>query len=305
MERFSVDPARAARLLGLELSRADCAELLRKMRHGVDDPGGDAPLCVTVAAYRNDIMHEVDLIEDIAIAYGYHRIPQTLVPTFTAGEMLPVNRLSRQAAAALTGLGFIETMNLVLTSERDHYEKLRRPVADTRVQVANPASTDQTMLREQLYASLLETLSRNTDHALPQRIFEVGDVVTFGWPIAPVADPIPSASGARPRELRVIAGAICATRTGYAEGRSVLDALLRELALSGEYRSASTDENPSALAGRAAAVLSTTLPGAAAATSVPLANPLAEVFEVHPEVLELWRLGTPVVLFSLVLGYAV
>jgi phenylalanyl-tRNA synthetase beta chain len=306
VERFSVDPARAARLLGLELSRADCAALLQKMRHGVEDPGGAAPLGVTVAAYRNDIMHEVDLIEDIAIAYGYHRIPHTLVPTFTAGEMLPVNRLSRQAAAALTGLGFIETTNLVLTSERDHYEKLRRPVADTRVQVANPASSDQTILREQLYAALLETLSRNTDHALPQRIFEIGDVATFGWPIAPVADPIPPDSGARPRELRVIAGALCATRTGYADGRSVLDALLRELGLQGGYRAATEEENPSALLGRAAVVTSSALPGVdPGGASVPLANPLAEVFEVHPEVLEMWRLGAPVVLFSLVLGYAV
>lgn len=306
VEQFSVDPRRAAQLLGLELSRADCVALLQQMRHGVDDPGGDAPLAVTVAAYRNDIMHEVDLIEDIAIAYGYHRIPPTLVPTFTAGEMLPINRLSRQAAAALAGLGFIETTNLVLTSERDHYEKLRRPVAETRVQVANPASTDQTMLREQLYASLLETLSRNTDHALPQRIFEAGDVVTFGWPIAPVADPIPPESGMHPRELRVIAGAVCATRTGYAEGRSVLDALLRELGLEGDYRAASAQENPTALPGRAAVVTVSKSAGSRATDhSVPLANPLAEVFEVHPEVLEMWKLTAPVVLFSLVLGDAV
>jgi phenylalanyl-tRNA synthetase beta chain len=305
LEQFTVQPARAARLTGVPLSRADCVELLRKMRHGVEDAADGteaphAPLSVTVAAYRNDIMHEVDLIEDIAIAYGYHRIPRTLVTTFTAGEMLPINQRSRLAAAALCGLGFIETTNLILTSERDHYEKLRRPVAPSRVVVANPASTDQTMLREHLYASLLETLSRNTDHALPQRIFEVGDAATFSWPIAPVADPIPPESGAHPRELRVIAGALCATRTGYAQGRSVLDALLDELKLGGKYASADM-ANPTALPGRAAVVLAQS----SAALEPPLANPLAEVFEVHPEVLEMWRLGNPVVLFSLVLGYAV
>jgi phenylalanyl-tRNA synthetase beta chain len=314
VEQFCVDPRHAARLIGVELSREDCVTLLRKMRHGVEDrmagaeAGPTAPLQVTVAAYRNDIMHEVDLIEDIAIAYGYHRIPHTLVPTFTAGEMLPINKRSRIAAAALTGLGFTETTNLVLTSEHDHYEKLRREIADTRVQVQNPVSMDQSMLREQLYASLLETLSRNTDHALPQRIFEVGDVATFGWPIAPVADPIPPHSGARPHDLRVIAGAVCATRTGYAEGRSMLDALLREMNLEGEYLPASVSVNPSALPGRAALVMAkgqAYAPQPGVAPSEPTANPIAEVFEVHPEVLEMWKLGAPVVLFSLVLGSAV
>ena len=293
-ERFSVDPERAARLIGVPLTRSDCVELLSKMRHGVDDPGEQvpaSPLQVTVAAYRNDIMHEVDLIEDIAIAYGYHRIEPGLVPTFTAGKSMPLNDRARRAAAALTGLGFTETLSLVLTSERDHYEKLRRKAPPRRVELANPASVDQTMLREHLYSSLLELLSLNTDHPLPQKIFEVGDVVAI------TDETDENVEGdLRPREVRVIAGAICDTKkAGYASGRSALDALLLEMGVAAadgsgvEYR---PDDNPTALPGRAACVY------AVGRNSTPT----AEVFEVHPEVLENWRLSNPVVMFSLRLG---
>jgi phenylalanyl-tRNA synthetase beta chain len=306
-EVTSLDPDWACRLLGLELTRAEVAERLLRMRHGVAD-SGSGPLSVTSAAYRHDIMHPVDLVEDLAIAHGYHNFTPELVPTFTAGRALPENLLARQAASVLTGLGFIETLSLVLTCEDDHYEKLLRPVPDRRVRVANPVSVEQTMLREHLYSSLLSVLGGNTDHPLPQRIFEVGDVV--GYPDVPLSgSPGSSTRGAEsagrgpaatgesadpaPTERRLIAGAVCATKAGYSEGRSVLDALLTELAFAGpsgegvEYRA---DDNPSGLPGRSAAVYDSA--GAR----------IAELFEVHPQVLENFGLPNPVVLFSLELG---
>jgi phenylalanyl-tRNA synthetase beta chain len=278
VEEFRLDPERAARTLGLELSRADCAGLLEQMRYGASDPGGTEPLTVRVPAYRNDIMHEVDLIEDLAIAYGYHNITPALVPSFTIGRALPLNQRTRLAAQVLTGLGYLETLSLVLTNERDHYERMLRETPERRAEVQNPASVEQTMLREHLYSPLLAMLARNTDHPLPQRIFEAGDVVTYRS--VPAEQP-------RPQERRVVAAALCAVRAGYASGRSVLDALLSELKLAGEYRAV---EHPSAIPGRSAEVAGAD------------GHVLAEVFEVHPEVLELWKISNPVVLLSLDLG---
>lgn len=273
-QHFTVDPARASSLIGVELTREQVRELLLKMRHDVHEAEGK--LAVTVGPFRNDIMHEVDLIEDVAIAYGYHHIKPTLVPSFTAGKTLAINDLSRRAAIVLTGLGFIETQSLVMTSERDHYEKLLLPVTERRVTLANPISVDQTMLREHLYSGLLDVLSSNTDQQLPQRLFEVGDVIEYND---------------EPRELRGIAGVICATRTGYAEGRSVFDSLLHELGLGAERAvTYAAYDKPSALPGRAAQILD--LAG----------RRIGELFEVHPEVLAAWRIENPVVAFSLTLG---
>jgi phenylalanyl-tRNA synthetase beta chain len=272
-QQFSVDPARAAALIGVELTREHVRELLLKMRHDVH-PDGDR-LHVTVGPFRNDIMHEVDLIEDVAIAYGYHHIKPTLVPSFTAGRTLALNDLARRAAGVMSGLGFIETQSLTLTSERDHYEKLLRPVTAQRVTLANPISVDQTMLREHLYSGLLELLGSNTDQPLPQRVFEVGDVIEYA---------------VEPQEYRQIAGVICATRTGYAEGRSVLDALLHELGYEAAGVAYQAADNPSALPGRAAELRDST------------GRKLGELFEVHPAVLAVWRLENPFVAFSLILG---
>ncbi|MDQ3024015.1 MAG: hypothetical protein M3R04_06500, partial [bacterium] len=209
------------------------------------------------------------------------------------GRTLALNDLSRRAASVLTGLGFIETQSLVLTSERDHFEKLRRPVTEPRVTLANPISVDQTMLREHLYSGLLELLSSNTDQPLPQKVFEVGDVVRFcrGEDLPrPRAGQVPAPTTEEPTERRQIAGVICATRTGYADGRGILDALLHELGYAETEISYATDGNPSALPGRAAAI------------SNAASEHIGELFEVHPEVLELWRLENPVVAFSLTLG---
>jgi phenylalanyl-tRNA synthetase beta chain len=278
-EEFTFSPGRAAKLLGLPLTPEDCLDLLRRMRHGAELSGADDTdgprLRVDVAAYRTDIMHEVDLIEDIAIAYGYHRIVPELVPTFTAGARLPLNDRARAAAAVLTGLGYTETLSLVLTNERDHFERLRLEPTAGRVTVANPASADQTMLRMHLWSSLLEQLANNTDHPLPQKIFEVGDVVGM-------------TRDAEPVEVRTIAAAFVGHGAGYAVGRSVMDTLLHEMGYEGvEYRAI---DHPSAIPGRVAEVRASD------------GQPLGQLFEVHPEVLEEWKLSAPVVMLSLVLG---
>ena len=125
-------------------------------------------------------------------------------------------------------------------------------------------------------------LAQNTGHPLPQKIFEAGDIVTYSGV---------DSSEEEPRVERWIAGAICGTGVGYSEGRSVLDALMHEMRINGvEYNAA---DNPSALPGRAATVV-------AAAFQPP--DSTAEVFEVHPQVLENFKLGNPVVLFALKLG---
>ncbi|MCB1186976.1 phenylalanine--tRNA ligase subunit beta [bacterium] len=301
-EQFSVDPGNASRLLGIELDRADCTRLLGNMRHAVGNEAGDGPLSVTVPAYRNDIMHEVDLIEDIAIAYGYHNITHRLVPSFTVGRSLPLVERGRLAAEALCGLGFSETLSLVLTNERWHFERMRIPEDrwPRRVEIDNPAHVDQTMMRTNLHSSLLEQFSRNTDNPLPQRIFEVGDIVSyFGVPD----------DRAHPRELRVAAAAICSVRTGYAEGRSVMDALLHEMGLDPAKFGINYDEGdyPAALPGRCAELWADAelLGERAEYCNLPVLEGsmlIGRLFEVHPEVLENWKLGNPVVLLELVLG---
>ncbi|MBK6849373.1 MAG: phenylalanine--tRNA ligase subunit beta [Proteobacteria bacterium] len=281
-QRVGLDVAAAARRIGVELDAFTLARLLRRMGHAVAPAGGSAllagagELMVEVPAYRNDILHPVDLIEDAAIAYGYHNIVPRLAMTMTAGSEQPLERRAAQARQALQGLGYLEVLTLLLSSEAQQYEALRLPVDAERVVIANPISHEQTIVRTSLLPGLLETFAANTDHPLPQRIFEVGKVSRCD---------AGRETGAR--ELRRVAAACCGPKADYAELRSSCEALLREL---GWQLVTEPDEAPCFIAGRGARAI---------ARRGDQRQVVGLIGELHPEVLERWKLTQPAAVFEL------
>lgn len=286
-QRVALEVALAARRIGVALDAAALAGLLRRMGHGVGAAGAGAgqalspevtALAVEVPAYRNDILHPVDLIEDAAIAYGYHNIVPRLAVAMTAGSEQPIERSAAQARQALQGLGYLEVLTLLLSSEAQQYEALRLPVDAERVVLANPISHEQTMVRTSLIPGLIDTLSANTDHEMPQRIFEVGKVSRCA---------ASAETGAL--ELRRVAAASCGPRADYAELRSSCEALLREL---GWALVTEPDATPCFIAGRGARAI---------AQRGSERRAVGSIGELHPEVLERARLTQPVAVFEVLL----
>ncbi len=85
----TVSVQECSRLLGVELTASTMTDLLRKMRFGAEPVGADN-VKVQVPCYRADIMHDWDLFEDVAIAYGYDKIMDPPPATFTVGKPHPV-----------------------------------------------------------------------------------------------------------------------------------------------------------------------------------------------------------------------
>jgi phenylalanyl-tRNA synthetase beta chain len=272
------DTSLPARRIGIDVDDAQVRELLQKMGHGVKD-GPNGKVIVEVPAYRNDILHPVDLVEDVAIAYGYHNIVPSLVPTFTVGVETPRGALMNRVRQALTGLGYHEVLTLILSNEADQFEKLRRPNAEQHVLVSHPISVEQTMVRTSLIPGLLDTFSVNTDHPLPQRIFEVGRISLLddGQEV-----------GAR-EHLRVSA-AVIGSRADFTEIKAVAESLVRELGLPGE-----TSCRP---IGSQDDLRDTFLPGRGAVLERGQ-TPLVSFGELHPLVLEQFGLGYPVALLEM------
>ncbi|MBX3165966.1 MAG: phenylalanine--tRNA ligase subunit beta [Candidatus Eremiobacteraeota bacterium] len=269
-----LNPKTAASRLGVPLDRDGVSECLRRMGHEVHErPDGN--LDVKVPAYRNDILHEVDLIEDVAIAYGYHNIVPTLVPTLTVGAEQPLEIAAQAARASLTGLGYLEVLTLILSNEAAQYDFLGRPRQNKHVVIQLPISQDQTMVRVSLLPGLLDTLSVNTDHELPQRIFEVGNISLLDE----------SETGAS--EHRRLAAAAIGPRVDFAGMRATCEALLREFGYRLETR-ASLD--PVFLPGRGAEVW-----GHRGEQAVHLGL----LGEIHPQWLEHYGLGHPAAAFEL------
>ncbi len=272
---MTLDVAQAAQTIGQAgLNAGQLAELLESMGHGVEESGHADRLHVFVPAYRNDVMHPVDLIEDAAIALGYENLTPRLVPTFTVGAPRAMEEQAAVARRILTGLGFHQVMTLVLSNEAASFDKWRLPragagtLAERAVRIENPISVEQTICRVSLLPGLLETLAINKQYDLPQQIMEVGDCCF----VDPQAE-----TGAR--EERFVAAALIGTHVGYAEIRAVADAFTQEMGRAVRVKAV---EHPGYIPGRVAGLFDAA------------GGQLGTMGELHPEVLENYGLRHPV-----------
>ncbi|MEW6222729.1 MAG: phenylalanine--tRNA ligase subunit beta [Candidatus Hadarchaeota archaeon] len=258
----------ANRTIGLNLASKEIARVAKRMRYGVGGAKGDS---VTLLAppYRTDIMHEIDLIEDIAVGYGYDRLEPTYPKVLTIGEKAEVEKTSSEARQVLTGLGFTEVMNYILTNPRSEMELMK--VKEEVAEIANPVSEEYTILRASLIPSLLGSLHQNRRNPLPQRIFEVGDVV--------VLDPSAETGAAN---VRRAAGAIIGGGAGFTEIKGIAEALLRELGVKCDVKAA---WSASFLDGRAVEFYSE-------------GKKIGVAGEIHPEVLVEFELEHPAAVFE-------
>ena len=254
-------------LIGIKLSAEECCTCCARMGLGARVKSANL-LEVEIPAYRYDILHPWDIIEDVAIGYGYDRLKPVLPETVVIGEVHPFEEQKAAIRAIMIGLGYFEVATFTLTSERKQFELMRRKDRELeKVAVASPISLEHTMLRCSLLPNLLEILAINKHRDLPQRLFEVGPVVR------------------KFEERSMLAAVSTHAQASFAEARSLIDAVLAELGLNGvevvESRDGAFFEY-----GRRADLLH--------------AGKRIGVFgEVHPEVISNFGLDHPVVGFEL------
>ncbi|MDD1663519.1 MAG: phenylalanine--tRNA ligase subunit beta, partial [Methanomicrobiales archaeon] len=163
-------------LIGIPLTPGSMAGLLEKMRFGATPVDGDR-IRVQVPCYRSDIMHDWDIYEDVAIAYGYDRFTPALPQVFTIGAKHPVNILADTVRSVFTGMGYLEVIPFTLTNERVLFTRMQRSPSHEALHIKYPISEEHTVIRTDILPLLLETLQANRHRELPQRIFAIGDVV--------------------------------------------------------------------------------------------------------------------------------
>ncbi len=262
---------KARRWLGLDFSRREFVDFLEKMRLDVEEK--DDAYLVHYPVFRTDVRHEVDIFEDAAIGYGYENIPPRLVESMTIGEARPEERISQTVRDAMTGLGFTEIMTLNLHSKERLFGKFRMEPGSEHIIVQNPKTIQQKVVRCHLMPGIMETFQKNRRKPVPQKIFELGNILTLN-----------SEAETGVEEYRHLAFGIIGPESGYAGGRSVLDAVLSELGLKGAYKPAS---HPSFFEGRCAEVTDQN------------SGWLARLGEVHPEVITNFSLAYPILLCEL------
>ena len=216
------------KVLGLDLGSDEIAAALIKMggqliesrtvtdgvnrvERWADCAVGEREHVVEMPRWRSDIMHPIDIVEDIAIGYGYDNMPEKFSEVHLDAVPLSSSHLERRIRASLRSLGIQETQGLTLSNERDQFKRVRWPARGGLSVISNPITRDHTLLRQYLLPSLLKLLAANRHHELPQKVYELGEVVSD------------SANSTR------VAWACAEVGGGFTAAKGIAQALLRDL----------------------------------------------------------------------------
>jgi len=261
----------AQRMIGIDSSRDEIIGMLRRVRLDADALNEDE-IEVSIPPYRIDVLHEVDIIENVAIGYDFRKIKARLPDVATVASEDPHKAFENRVREIMIGYGFYEVMSLMLTSEEQHYQKMNL-TEDERVVVAQPISQDRTMIRKSLLNGLMEFLEDNTHEELPQKIFEVGEVVYLD-----------KATETRTRGVSKLAALVTHSTANFTEIKSLTASLISNLGLKMTVKPL---DHPSFIKGRCAEV-------------VTKGDKVKGFFgEVSPLVISNFNLEYPVVAFEL------
>ncbi len=261
--KMHISPEYISKRLGFPLSEKKIAALLARMGHGYAD--GHA----LVPAYRSDVLHQIDLAEDIAIAYGYENIKEEVPKVATIGSEDPLESFKRKIGGILSGIGILECKHYHLTSKENQVSKMNASMPV--ITLANSVNAEYNVLSAWNIPFLLDVLERNRHREYPQRIFSIGTVFSKG----------DSETGVLEQER--LACLLCAEDADYTRIRQILDYLFRMIDI--PYKVEATT-HPSFIPGRVG-------------RGIAKGKKIAYLGEISPDVLEKFGLTMPVCAFEL------
>ncbi len=267
--RINVDDVNS--LLGLDLSESQIVRALERMGYGAKTTKAKQ-IQVFIPKFRMDILHPVDIIEDIAIGYGYDRLEPAMPQTMTMGKINPITRIKNKIRDLLVGLGYQEVMNYIMSSPDLLNEKMNRnrPLVET----GNPKSRNYSVLRNSLLPILLDFISQNQHADYPQKIFEVGDVT------------VPDESKeTRANQVTSICGVTTDVKVNITSLMSEIGFLLRNLGLDKQFTFES-EKSTDFIEGRCASIKIND-------------EPWGSFGEISPRILSNFGIGYPIVAFEI------
>lgn len=165
------------KLLGTDLDETRVIDALSRMGSTVkaEKISDDVEFTLYPAPYRNDFLHEVDVIEDIMIGIGLENFDSLPPDDFTIGRLLPITHLSRKAKTLMVGLGYQEMIFNYVGSKKDYIENMRLDPEKV-IEISNPMSENYQFVRSEILSSLLRAESKSANAIFPHKLFEIGKV---------------------------------------------------------------------------------------------------------------------------------
>ncbi|MDP3966240.1 MAG: hypothetical protein Q8Q04_01785, partial [archaeon] len=262
-EKMNLSVESANLLLGLNLDEKEVKQCLEKM--GYNYKSGK----VEVPPWRVDILHEVDLIEDIAIAYGYENFEPSIPKISTIGVEDKKEVIKRKIAEILTGLKLFETSSYHLIRKEDQFLKMGVSEKEERGFVPVESSkTEYSILRKDLTSPLFKIISENSDSEYPQKIFEMGRVFYM-------------------KDKKIIEEerlGVLNAPGNFTDLKQILDYLFSNLNL--DFNIEEDDSDLPFVEGRRGKIIFE-------------GEKIGSIGEVHPKILKNWKIKVPVSLFEI------
>ncbi len=258
--RMNVDLDYVKKMIGVNVSQERFVQLIERMGFGYDGN-------VLIPPYRTDIMHQIDIAEDVAIAYGYENIEPELPRIFTRGSSMKEKDFENVVSSIMTGMMFQEVRTMILTSKEDQLDKMN--YKGELAEILNSKSDEFSVCRIDLIPGSLNVFSQNKHVDYPQKIFEIGKVVFLDS----------TETGAGERHM------LCASISpgNYSKISSVLAELLSSLHVN---FSVIESKDNRFIDGRVGKIICN-------------GEDIGIIGEIHPEILNKWKVEKPVALFEI------
>ncbi len=213
--------------LGVDFTPEESVAELEKMGHSAQIVWNI--IKVNIPCYRADIMHPIDLVEDIAIAYDYDNFEPKIPPLLSEAGEAPLEVFSRSLRNFLVGHGLLEVVTFMMTNRDKLFKRMEMP-EEPICETENPKMEAYDSLRNNLLPSLMEILSFNKHHPYPQNLYEVDDIVV-----------IDSSTETGARTKRRLAIVQCHARANFSDIKALMNSILENLELSAEVEAGGWD----------------------------------------------------------------
>lgn len=258
------------KVIGIQFTLKEIRELLGKARYDVVKASKNS-LVVKVPCYRVDVLHPIDIVEDIAIAYNYNKIQPQWPKQLTIGGLSSESEFRDIIRELMVGLGFQEILTFIMSSPEVLFTKMNVKPQRT-VEIANPRLSSMTCLRNWLLPSLMEFLSHNTHVDYPQKVFEVGYCVVHD-----------EQKENKTCDIETLACVAIHSNASFTEAKSFLDALLANLGIQYTLKE---ENHESFIQGRTGKIIIED-------------KEIGIIGEIHPQVLQNWELENPAAAFEI------
>jgi len=162
------------KLFGEKLKEKEILSLLKKKRMEGKKKGENIE--VKFPSYRLDVLHPVDIVEDLLIASDFNKIKPEKIEIAATGSELPKVKFIEAVRECCVGMGLQEVLTFTMTSREKQQDKMLLSEQEF-VEISNPVSAEYTVLRKSIIPELLQFLSKNKHYEFPQKIFEIGKTV--------------------------------------------------------------------------------------------------------------------------------